>query len=112
MESALRLKVSERVSTCEERIVMSGSNCPDRRSGARPADICLRQARERTPADALTDEAALVGKRGGKIRIAVGLLLEHDVGFAAERHHELGRPLLDDDARCPQLLQRQTLQMR
>src|SRR5215468_1457963 len=100
MASALRLKVSERVSTVEERIVMSAANCPDRRRRARP----LRQPRKGAPADVLADETSLVGQRGGKIGVVVGLFLDHDVGVAAEGGHDLGRPLLDRDARLLELL--------
>ena len=86
---------------------MAGQNCPYRGPRARPAARRSGQAGERAPGDALCDEGALVGQCRGEIRIALGLLLQHRVGVHAKGREQLRRPLLDDDSRCTQLLERQ-----
>src|SRR5204863_679626 len=101
--AALRLKLSERVSICEERTVMSGPNCPDRAAGASQP---LRQAGHRAPVHALRHELLLVGPAGGELGVDLGALLEHDVGILAESVEDRRRPLLDDHARGAQLLER------
>src|SRR3954471_21297822 len=77
--SALRLKVSERVSICEARTVMSGSTCPDHVPGSsqplRQAGQPLRQAGHRPPVHALCHELLQVGPGGGELGIHLGAFL-------------------------------------
>src|SRR5262249_41704964 len=84
--SALRLKVSERVSTWEERTVMPGQTA----RMAVGVQERLGKPRKLPPVDALADEGALVGERRGEVRIAVRLFLQHDFRLLAKDRHEVG----------------------